>query len=77
VRFEERTLEWVARGVEAVAHSLRDVLQKHRKSNLALLKIDFKNAFNLLNREALPKPPPKLSPGYRGGLGGVIARLLY
>ena len=38
-------------GVEVVAHSLRDVLSKHTDSNLALLKIDFKNAFNLIKRE--------------------------
>jgi hypothetical protein len=35
-------------GVEVVAHSLRDFLQRHADSNLALLKIDFKNAFNLV-----------------------------
>ena len=36
-------------GVEVVAHSLRDCLQKHRGSKLGLLKIDFKNAFNMRN----------------------------
>jgi hypothetical protein len=39
-------------GVEIVAHSLRDVLKKHAKSDLALLKIDFSNAFNSIDREA-------------------------
>ena len=42
-------------GVEIVAHSLRDVLHKHKDSNLALLKIDFKNAFNLMDRDAFVK----------------------
>ena len=40
-------------GVEAVAHSL-PVLHRHRDSVLAL-KIGFKNAFNLLSREAFVK----------------------
>jgi hypothetical protein len=34
-----------------VAHSLRDVLRKHKDSNLALFKIDFRNAFNLIDRD--------------------------
>ena len=38
-------------GVEVVAHSLRDTLQKFRNSNVALLKIDFRNAFNLIDRD--------------------------
>ena len=42
-------------GVEVVAHSLRDMLQRHSDSNLALLKIDFKNAFNLVDRGAFMK----------------------
>jgi hypothetical protein len=37
-------------GVEVVAHSLRDTLLKHKSSDMALLKIDFKNAFNLMDR---------------------------
>src|SRR5437588_12442302 len=49
--------------VEAVAHSLRDTLQKHRKSGFALLKIDFKNVFNLLNREAFVRATSKMFPG--------------
>jgi hypothetical protein len=39
-------------GVEIVAHSLRDVLQKHSGSKLGLLKIDFANAFNSIDRSA-------------------------
>ena len=35
-----------------MAHSLRDVLRAQRGSELALLKIDFKNAFNLVDRRA-------------------------
>lgn len=38
-------------GVEIVAHSLRDVLRKHKDSDLALLKIDFRNAFNMMDRD--------------------------
>ena len=38
-------------GVEVIAHSLRDTLRRHKDSDLALLKIDFKNAFNLLERD--------------------------
>ena len=34
-----------------VAHSLRDALNKHKGSRLGLLKIDFKNAFNMVSRE--------------------------
>ena len=49
-------------GVEAVAHSLRDVLHRHRDSDLALLKIDFKNAFNLLSREAFVKASSEMFP---------------
>src|SRR3954466_13060812 len=50
-------------GVEAISHSLRDVLHKHRNFELALLKIDFKNAFNLLNREAFVEASPRMFPG--------------
>ena len=39
-------------GVEVVAHSLRDTLQRHAESDLALLKIDFSNAFNRVSRSA-------------------------
>ena len=38
-----------------VAHSLRDALLRHKDSNLALLKIDFKNAFNLVERDKFIK----------------------
>ena len=37
-------------GVEVVTHSLRDALNKHKGSKLGLLKIDFRNAFNLIKR---------------------------
>ena len=39
-------------GVEVVAHSLRDVLESQIGSKEALLKIDFRNAFNLIDRNA-------------------------
>jgi len=35
-----------------VAHSLRDTMARHVGSDLGLLKIDFKNAFNLVDRAA-------------------------
>src|SRR2546423_4778656 len=41
----------------------RDVLLKYRNSELALLKIDFKNAFNLLNRETFVQATSKMFPG--------------
>src|SRR4051812_17818609 len=37
-------------GVEVVAHNLRDTLRSHDGSDLALLKIGFKNAFNMVDR---------------------------
>jgi hypothetical protein len=39
-------------GVEVVAHSLRNVLEGRFEPNEALLKIDFRNAFNLIDRNA-------------------------
>jgi reverse transcriptase-like protein len=39
-------------GVEVVAHSLRDVMISNQDTDLALLKIDFRNAFNLVDRDA-------------------------
>jgi hypothetical protein len=46
-----------------VAHSLRDTLTKHKASGLALLKIDFKNAFNLMDRSAFVQASSKMFPG--------------
>src|SRR5690348_4490092 len=40
-----------SQGVEKVAHSLRDALARHKDSELALLKIDFSNAFNRMERD--------------------------
>jgi hypothetical protein len=50
-------------GVEVVAHSLRDVLRKHAESDLALLKIDFSNAFNCVDREAFMRTTCEEFPG--------------
>jgi hypothetical protein len=50
-------------GVEVVAHSLRDTLAAHAGSDLALLKIDFKNAFNLVDREAFMRTSCAVLPG--------------
>ena len=49
------------RGVEVVAHSLRDCLDKHTSSKLGLLKIDFKNAFNMVDRSHFVKSVPAMS----------------
>jgi len=35
---------------QVVAHSLRDCLNEHKGCKLALLKIDFRNAFNEVKR---------------------------
>jgi len=50
-------------GVEVVAHSLRDALLKHKDSDLALLKLDFKNAFNLMDRNTFVEATSKTFPG--------------
>jgi hypothetical protein len=50
-------------GVEVVAHSLRDVLTKHKDSDMALLKIDFKNAFNLIDRDVFVRASSEMFPG--------------
>jgi hypothetical protein len=50
-------------GVEVVAHSLRDTLARHAKSDLALLKIDFSNAFNQVSRSAFVKATCEEFPG--------------
>ena len=49
-------------GVEVVAHSLRDVLDRHEGSDLALLKIDFKNAFNMIRRQHFVKETCQIFP---------------
>ena len=49
-------------GVEVVAHSLRDCLQKHKGSKLALLKIDFRNAFNEVKRSHFVKAASEMFP---------------
>ena len=52
-------------GVEVVTHSLRDKLNelKDNNSDLVLLKIDFKNAFNLMDRNAFIKASSTMFPG--------------
>ncbi len=49
-------------GVEVVAHSLRDALQKHKRSKLGLLKIDFRNAFNEIKRSHFVKAVDEMFP---------------
>ena len=50
-------------GVEVVAHSLRDVLGKYKSSDMGLLKIDFKNAFNLIDRDVFVRASSQMFPG--------------
>ena len=50
-------------GVEVVAHSLRDTLQRHAESDLGLLKIDFSNAFNQVSRSAFMRASCEEFPG--------------
>jgi hypothetical protein len=52
-------------GVEVVAHSLRDTLERLSVpgSTKGLLKIDFKNAFNLVERNAIIDSTSRLFPG--------------
>ena len=45
-----------------VAHSLRDTLKKHEKSKFALLKIDFRNAFNEVSRDHFVKSTCEMFP---------------
>jgi len=47
-------------GVEIIAHSLSDTLHKH--SEKALLKIDFSNAFNLIDRDWFVKESSEMFP---------------
>ena len=49
-------------GVEVVAHSLRDCLNEHKGSKLALLKIDFRNAFNEVKRSHFVKAAAEMFP---------------
>jgi hypothetical protein len=49
-------------GVEVVAHSLRDTLKRHEQSDLGLLKIDFRNAFNEVSRDHFVKATCKIFP---------------
>jgi len=47
---------------EVVAHSLRDCLNEHKGSKLALLKIDFRNAFNEVKRSHFVKAASEMFP---------------
>ena len=49
-------------GVEVVAHSLRDTLQRYKDSDMALLKIDFRNAFNEIKRSHFVKAASEIFP---------------
>jgi len=50
-------------GVEVVAHSLRNLLEGPSGANEALLKIDFRNAFNLIDRNAFVQAACTTFPG--------------
>ena len=45
-----------------MAHSLRDTLAKHSKSEYGLLKIDFRNAFNEISRAHFVKATCQMFP---------------
>ena len=60
-------------GVEVVAHSLRDSLEKHKHSDFGLLKIDFRNAFNEIKRDHFVKAVSSMSQLCRAGPSGVTA----
>jgi hypothetical protein len=62
-------------GVEAVAHSLRDVLQKHRKSGLPFLKLISRMLSTLSTAKLSSKLRRRCSPDWNGGLGGVTISL--
>jgi hypothetical protein len=49
-------------GVEVVAHSLRDTLKKYKQSELGLLKIDFRNAFNEIKRDHFVSSTSRMFP---------------
>jgi len=49
-------------GVELIAHSLRSSLVQFRSTDKGLLKIDFKNAFNLVDRQAFMAESDRLFP---------------
>jgi len=49
-------------GVEVVAHFLRDCLNRHKGSRVGLLKIDFRNAFNMIDRTHFVKPSCEMFP---------------
>jgi hypothetical protein len=52
-----------SQGVEKVSHSLRDALTRHKDSDMALLKIDFANAFNRMERDTFVLAASKKFPG--------------
>src|SRR3954466_5248762 len=49
-------------GVEVIAHSLRDCLNEHKGSKLALLNIDFRNAFDEVKRSHCVKAASEMFP---------------
>ena len=67
-------------GVEVVAHSLRDVLARHSGSKMALLKIDFRNAFNEIKRDHFVKAAHTMFPSrsrWTSWCYGTPSMLLY
>ena len=64
-------------GVEVVAHSLRDSLNVHKGSDLGLLKIDFRNAFNEIKRSHFVKTTYEMFPCLVGQNGATENRLCY
>jgi hypothetical protein len=64
-------------GVEVVAHSLRDTLLQHKSSDMALIKIDFKNAFNLMDRNAFVEASSHMFPGLERWTRWCYTQLLF
>src|SRR4051812_17636300 len=55
-------------GVEVVGHSLRDVLRTARPVGVSILKIDFSNAFNRVDRQSFMRATSKGFPGWKSML---------
>lgn len=52
----------VKHGCEAAVHALRATIRKSRNSTKIVLKIDFKNAFNSINRDEMLKNIEEIAP---------------
>lgn len=64
-------------GVEVVAHSLRNTLKEYANSDMGLLKIDFRNAFNEVNRDHFVRPPKCFLQCPTGHSGVTVRKLCF